>query len=101
METPGERNGFSINNKALGVTLFCTYKTEEADPTVYYVYGYDRDADPFAEAMSWHTPAEYEAQAAGYDKQERDEVPPCLPAGCPIPTAPITGPPIITRTMYS
>ena len=23
--------------------------------------------------MSWHTPAEYEAQAAGYDKQERDE----------------------------
>ena len=73
METPGERNGFSINNKALGVTLFCTYKTEEADPTVYYVYGYDRDADPFAEAMSWHTPAEYEAQAAGYDKQERDE----------------------------
>lgn len=73
IETPGERNGFSINNKALGVTLFCTYKTEEADPTVYYVYGYDQDADPFADAMSWYTPEEYEAQAAGYDKQERDE----------------------------
>ena len=55
------------------MTLFCTYKTEEADPTVYYVYGYDQDADPFADAMSWHTPEEYEAQAAGYDKQERDE----------------------------
>ena len=73
IENQGERNGFSITNKALGVTLFCTYKTEEADPTVYYVYGYNQGADEFAGAIAWQNAEEYEAQAEGYEKQERDE----------------------------
>lgn len=74
VETEGERNGFSINNAALGVTLFCTYKTEEMDPTVYYVYGYDKGADPFADAMPWRSAAAYEAQAGeGYEKRETVE----------------------------
>lgn len=73
IETKGEKNGFSINNAALGVTLFCTYKTEENEPTVYYVYGYDKGADAYADAMRWHSAAEYEAQAEGYVKKEELE----------------------------
>ena len=74
IETQGERNGFSINNQALGVTLFCTYKTETDDPTVYYVYAYEQDADSFAESMAWHNAEEFEADATEpYEKQERDE----------------------------
>ena len=72
-ETPGEKAGFSINNEALGVTLFCTYKQESDDPTVYYVYAYDKNSDPFANAMPYHNAAEYEAEASGYDKRVRQE----------------------------
>lgn len=73
IETPGKKAGFSINNEALGITLFCTYKQDEGDPTVYYVYAYDKNADGFVDAMPYRSAAEYEAASTGYDKQEREE----------------------------
>ena len=72
-ETQGEKNGFSIINKDLGATLFCTYKTEENEPTVYYVYAYEQGADAFANAMAWQNATQYEEQAQGYEKRQDKE----------------------------
>ncbi len=69
IETGGKKAGFSVNNAALGITLFCTYKSEDSDPTVYYVYAYDKNADSFVDAMPWRSAEAYEEQAADYEKR--------------------------------
>ena len=72
VETPATK-GFSIYNAALGVVLFCTYKSDASGPTAYYAYAFDKGADPFTDAMPWRNAADYEAAAEGYEKRVTQE----------------------------
>ncbi len=85
-ETAGE-TGFSIRNEALGVTLFCSYKTEENDPKVHDVYCYNSEADPFAQVMPWENGKAFESQVAGSEQLEGEETE-AFPADTPFEDGP-------------
>ena len=71
-ETAGE-NGFSICNRALGVTLFCSYKTEESDPRVHDIYCYNTESDSFAQVMPWKNSKELESGMSESGEPEREQ----------------------------
>ena len=71
-ETP-EETGFSIRNEALGVTFFCSYKTEESDPQVQEIYCYNQQADSFAQAMPWESREDFERQVAVEETLDGEE----------------------------
>lgn len=82
-ETAGA-DGFTIQNAALGVTLFCSYKTAESDPVVYRIYCYGGRDNPFVQNIPWQNAQGYEAQAQEYEKQESEDLT-GFPAGVPFP----------------
>jgi len=68
-ETAGDR-GFIIADEKLGLTVFCSYAKDEAEPTVYYAYLYDGSA---ISGLLWETATDFEASALASENAPKPE----------------------------